>query len=282
MISTVDPEARHGRKTSARGFDGYTGHIAVDPDTEIITQTAVSAGNAGDASVAADLIEDLVDTRQAEGQPAPSGDGDTSTDPEPDSNQAAAQESESPKVYGDAAYGSGEFLNHLDRERIDSGCKTQPPCNRGNLFPKDRFEIDLEPETVTCPAGVTVPIRRKAHGEGLASFADACVDCALRPECTTAPRGRTIHVGPHERILTQARRQQQDPGWKDDYRATRPKVERKLAHLMRKPHGGRRARTRGSTKIGADFSLLAAAHNLARLAVLGIRWRQGNWTVVVA
>jgi hypothetical protein len=26
VISTVDPEARHGHKTSARGFDGYKGH----------------------------------------------------------------------------------------------------------------------------------------------------------------------------------------------------------------------------------------------------------------
>ena len=52
VISTVDPEARHGHKTSARGFDGYKGHVAVDPDTEIITATVVTAGNAGDASVA--------------------------------------------------------------------------------------------------------------------------------------------------------------------------------------------------------------------------------------
>ena len=33
IISTVDPQARHGHKTSARGFDGYKGHVRVDPDT---------------------------------------------------------------------------------------------------------------------------------------------------------------------------------------------------------------------------------------------------------
>ena len=37
VISTVDPEARHGHKTQARSFDGYKGHVAIDPDTEIIT-----------------------------------------------------------------------------------------------------------------------------------------------------------------------------------------------------------------------------------------------------
>ena len=37
VISTVDPDARHGHKTEARGFDGYKGHLALDPDAELIT-----------------------------------------------------------------------------------------------------------------------------------------------------------------------------------------------------------------------------------------------------
>ena len=47
VISTVDPDARHGHKTASRGFDGYKGHAAVDPDSEIITATAVTPGNTG-------------------------------------------------------------------------------------------------------------------------------------------------------------------------------------------------------------------------------------------
>ena len=62
VISTVDPETRHGHKTAARGFDGYKGHVGIDPDTEIITATTVSAGNVGDASAAEELISDLLDT----------------------------------------------------------------------------------------------------------------------------------------------------------------------------------------------------------------------------
>ena len=46
---------------------------------------------------------------------------------------------------------------------------------------------------------------------------------------------------------------------------------------MRRKHGGRRARMRGRDKIDADFNLLAAAHNIARLAVLGIRSNPGGW-----
>ena len=40
---------------------------------------------------------------------------------------------------------------------------------------------------------------------------------------------------------------------------------------MRRLHGGRRAWMRGNDRIGTDFNLLAAYHNLARPGVLGIR-----------
>ncbi|WP_338678086.1 transposase [Streptomyces sp. SCSIO 30461] len=70
--------------------------------------------------------------------------------------------------------------------------------------------------------------------------------------------------------MARGRARSADPVWLAAYRATRPKVERKIAHLMRRRHGGRRARVRGRAKIAADFSLLAAAVNVARLGVLGI------------
>ncbi|TMR00320.1 transposase, partial [Nonomuraea turkmeniaca] len=65
VISTVDPEARHGRKTVSRSFDGYKGHIAEDPDSEIITATKVTPGNIGDAESAAELLADILAPEQA-------------------------------------------------------------------------------------------------------------------------------------------------------------------------------------------------------------------------
>lgn len=73
VISTVDPDARHGHKTSARGFDGYKGHISLDPDTEIVTATEVSAGNVGDAEAAADLLADDLPEVADAGAHAPAG-----------------------------------------------------------------------------------------------------------------------------------------------------------------------------------------------------------------
>jgi IS5 family transposase len=251
VISTVDPDARHGHKTQARGFDGYKGHVAVDPDSEIITDTTVTPGNAGDATVARDLIDDL---------------HDTSSD-------------EDAKVYGDSAYGTGDFQEHLANNDIASGCRTQAPSAPAGLFAKDQFRVDLDNETVTCPADVTVTIRRSGDGRGIAYFAEHCAGCELRSSCTNGAGGRTIRVGVHEAALTAARARQTDPAWQDDYRANRPKVERKLGHLMRRRHGGRRARVRGQTKVDADFNLLAAAVNLARLARLGLRSTTTGWAV---
>ena len=82
--------------------------------------------------------------------------------------------------------------------------------------------------------------------------------------------------------LTAARARQRDPAWRADYRAHRPTVERKLAHLLRRRHGGRRARVRGLVRVAQDWRLLAAAVNLARLAALGVRHKPGGWAVASA
>jgi IS5 family transposase len=253
VISTIDPEARHGRKTQARGFDGYKGHVAVDPDSEIITDTIVTPGNVGDATVAEDLISDLL--------------------------HDTAESDDEAKVYGDSAYGAGEFQQRLDDSNIASGCRSQPPSAPRGLFPKDRFKVNLEDNTVTCPNSVTVTIRRNADSGGTAYFGAQCTTCPLRSECTSAAGGRTISVSAHEAALARARLRQQHPAWQNDYRATRPKVERKLGHLMRRRHGGRRARVRGRAKVDADFNLLAAATNLARLAILGLQSTPTGWIV---
>ena len=273
VISTVDPETRHGHKTQAKSFDGFKGHCAIDPDSEIITETVVTPGNAGDASVADDLIADLVADDENSGNVS---NGDESEDlvvgDEVATNERAI-------VYGDNAYGTGEFQERLEEEGIESRCKTQSPNAPGGLFTKDRFDVDVAEGTVTCPNDITVVISRRRKGGGMAYFKDACATCALRPQCTTAAGGRTVGSSAHEEALARARLRQVDPAWRDDYRATRPKVERKLAHLMRRRHGGRRARVRGTMRVDADFKLVAAAVNLARLGTLGVRSSSLGWTL---
>jgi hypothetical protein len=286
VISTVDPDTRHGHKTAARGFDGYKGHVAVDPDAEIITATTVTPGNTGDAAVAEDLIADLAGDHAAGDHAAgdhAAGDhvaGDHAAGDDAASDHAASigvSAARAPTVYGDNAYGTGGFHDHLRESGIASRCKTQAPNAPGGRFGKDRFGIDLTAGTVGCPGGVTAVIRPAADGGGMASFGAACAGCPLRAQCTTAAGGRTITVGPHEATLAAARARQTDPDWIADYRATRPKVERKIGHLIRR--GGRRARVRGTARVNADFRLLASAVNLARLAILGVRSTIAGWAI---
>jgi hypothetical protein len=281
VLSLVDPQARHGHKTSAHGFDGYKGHIAADPDSEIITAAEVGPGNTGDAAMAAALLADL---------PAPSGQ-DATPAAEHDHHarpaaerpcQPAGTDAPAPTAYGDSAYGTGALLADLEGRGVVAMLKVAPATAPGGRFAKDRFTIDLDAQTVTCPARLTVAIIPRRDGGGLARFGRACAVCPLASGCTSSRAGRTISIHPHEALLTRARQRQRDPAWRADYRAHRPTVERKLAHLLRRRHGGRRARVRGLLRVGQDWRLLAAAVNLARLAVLGVHSQPGGWALAPA
>jgi IS5 family transposase len=254
VISTVDPEARHGHKTDAHSFDGYKGHLALDPDAELVTATAVSPGNAGDASVVSELLGTELATPGKDGAPL--------------------------TVYGDSAYGTGSVLAALDDAGAISRLKVQPSNGVAGHFTKDDFTIDLDAQTVTCPAGRVAPIRGTRRR--LAEFGRACGACPLVARCTSSPVGRVVAINPQEALLAAGRAASRDPAWRADYRATRPRVERRIAHLVRRRHGGRRARVRGRLKVGADFALLAAAVNLARLAALGLRGSAAGWVAAPA
>lgn len=282
VISTVDPETRHGHKTAARGFDGYKGHIAIDPDSEIITATTVTAGNASDGSVAAALVEDVlgkasdVSPIQAATEsvsdaatPASAVQGDTS--------EAAIAITTPVEIYGDSSYGTAEFVEAIEGAGAEANVKVQPPSAPEGKFAKDQFHIDLDDKTVCCPAGVLVVIKVSADGSGIASFGKNCDGCALRGRCTDGKEGRSIRVHPREATLQRSRAHQRKPEWKARYRATRPKVERKFGHLMRRRHGGRCARVRGCNRVAQDFALLGAANNLKRLAKLGVHHIGTSW-----
>lgn len=250
VISTVDPEARHGHKSKARKFDGYKAHIRSDPDGEIIDDVVVTPANTGDAEALPDLLADL----------------EADLDP--------------PVIYGDAGYGGAEVLESLVENGFSYVIKVPSPTRRNGRWSKADFGVDTDASTVTCPAGITTDIKFRADGSGTAAFGDACESCPLQSLCTVAQAGRTISIHRREDILqTQRHTQTTDPEWTADYCGTRPKVERKLAHLIRKPWGGRRARMRGATRIAGDLFVRAASVNLARLAANNTTWDTHNgWT----
>ena len=248
VISTVDPEARHGHKSKARRFDGYKAHLSVDPDSELIDEVVVTPANTPDREAVPALVDSL-----------------------PSENP--------PEIVGDAAYGDGATRAELKQAGLTVVARVPPVRNATGGFPKDRFRIELDSSTVTCPADQTVPIRHNRHGGGVANFAPHCGTCPLASSCTTSRSGRTITIHRHEALLQQARAEQTDPAWGERYRADRPMVERKIAHLVFRAWGGRRARTRGLRRVATDLDTRATAINLARLAVLGLRSGPVGWSV---
>ncbi len=248
VISTVDPQARHGHKSRNRHFDGYKAHLSVDPDSELIDEVTATAANTPDREAAADLLG------------------------------GHASEDDKPEVIGDSAYGDAATRAGLEEQGFTVTAKCPPARNAAGRYSKDQFTVDLQAGTVTCPAGQTAAITPAARG-GKASFGPWCPACPLRPACTAAKRGRTIAIHPHEEVLQRARATQREPAWQQRYRTDRPIVERKIAHFARRAWGGRRARTRGLARITTDLLTRAAALNWARLAVLGLEYSQTGWAL---
>ena len=149
VISTVDPQARHGHKTSAHHFDGYKGHIAIDPDAEVITATAVTAGNTGDAACAMGLLaDDIPDPAATErtgdvdatGEPAATGavpdQGNVPDQGDGEQDVTAQTQEALLAVYGDAAYGAGALLADLEADGAQVMTKVQPPVAPGVASPR--------------------------------------------------------------------------------------------------------------------------------------------------
>ena len=252
VISTVDPQARHGHKSRARTFDGYKAHVGIDPDDELITNVAVTPANTPDR----DVIDDLLDEPVA-------GGGDTAPTRE---------------VFGDSAYADGATLDRLTDAGHEVFTKVPPVRNAGG-FSKDQFTIDPAAGTATCPAEHTVTIRPARRGGGQANFRVFCGGCPLRAACTKSRSGRVVTIHPHEAALQRAKTAQRDPDRAQNYRQTRPLVERKIAHLTRRSWGGRKARCRGTARVLTDVLSRAAAVNLARLAALGLTGSPDGWAI---
>jgi IS5 family transposase len=57
VISTVDPDARHMHKSVSEYRDGFKAHLAVEPETGIITACALTPANAADGPTGVTLLD---------------------------------------------------------------------------------------------------------------------------------------------------------------------------------------------------------------------------------
>jgi len=244
VISVVDPQARHAHKTVHRRQDGFKAHLAIEPETGLVTACALtkaSGADSSDATIGVTLIEG---------------------------------ESTSLEVLGDTAYGSGPARASLAEGGHTAVIKPIPlkPAVEGG-FTFDDFTIDFATATVTCPAGLT----RSIAARGSVTFGASCRDCPLQAQCTTAKTGRTLQISEHEPLMRAARRQAETPEFQELYRQQRPLVERSIAWLVR--GGNRKVRYRGISKNDQWLHHRTAGMNLRRLLNLGLHHQDGAWAL---
>jgi hypothetical protein len=247
VISTVDPEARHTRKSPENRRDGYRAHVVADPETGIITGeklTRAAGEDNSDAAVAAELI---------------------------------SAEAGKAEVYGDSAYGTGDLRAGLEQAGHTAVIKPRPlrPAVEGG-FTLDDFTVDEASRTVTCPAGLTRPISARRT----VTFGAACRGCPLRARCTSRKDGRSLVLHTHDALLRAARADwAARPGLREDYRKYRPNVERVISQVASR--GGRRLRLRyrGTARNNAWLKDRTAALNLRNLISRGLTRADGAWVL---
>jgi transposase len=250
VISQVDPQARHTRKSPEARRDGYRAHVVAEPETGIITGEALTMA-AGPQNSDAAVAEKFL--------------------------AADAVEHGTRQWYGDSAYGTGDLRGAIGDAGHDAVIKPKPlqaPVPGG--FTVDDFTVDEQGATVRCPAGHVRALSRTR----IATFGVLCRACPLRKQCTTSKTGRTLTLHERDDLLRRARRDwATKPELREHYRLNRPNVERVMSQIASR--GGRRLklRYRGTAKNHAWLTRRTAGLNLRNLLARGLTYTAGVWVL---
>ena len=121
-------------KSRSNYRDGYKAHLAVEPESGIITAVELTPANTGDGPVGVTLLDD---------------------------------ETDAVEVFADSAYGSGRVRADLAEGGHAAVIKPWPTVRNRFLddvqFHRDDFRVDYTARTVTCPNGHTVTTARAAR-----------------------------------------------------------------------------------------------------------------------
>jgi len=265
-ISTVDPDARHTRKSGEARRDGYRAHVGADPETGIITDEKLT-GAAGTGNSDPAVAEEFLAAETGAPDSAPGGSAE-----QPDDDPAAGG---GLTWYGDSAYGTGDLRGAIadaGHAAVIKPKPLQPPVEGG--FTVDDFTVDGRQGTVTCPAGRTVALSRTR----IATFGVLCRDCPLRAQCTTCKTGRKLVLHERDDLLRAARADwAASSGLREDYMRHRPNVERVIAQVATWRGRRLKLRYRGTARNHAWLKRRTAALNLRNLIGKGLARRDGAW-----
>jgi hypothetical protein len=225
-ISIEDKDMRHGRKSSAKTFNGFKEHFAMDMDSQVTREVVVCPAN----------------------------------EPEHEAVELLAEELE--KAPGllqldiDLGYMASPRIAQWAAQGVYIIARPWPQV--GPLFTKNDFTLDFTGMQVTCPGGQTVPIVPGKHAQFPAT---ACDVCALRAQCTKAThgQGRSLSIREDEPFQQKLRGKMKTQRGRAALRK-RTAVEHTIAHQL--VHQGRRARYKGLRKNQFDGRRHAAVSNI--------------------
>jgi hypothetical protein len=250
VLSVVDPAMRHGRKSSRQKFDGDKAHVSIQrsdgTQPRLVTGVTVTPGNTPDGDQAVAVLQERTAL--------------TGTPPR--------------ILWGDTAYGGAPTREAVADAAPDVRLEAPvPPAGaRAGRFPKTAFQINCDAQTVTCPAGHTVPwARRRLPDERARTVivhfpAAVCRACALRAAGTTGTAGRGVGITPTEAQTQAERARQADPTGQTAYRQG-TQVEHGIRGLTR----GRDRATHywGRRKTAMQIVWQAVGYNIRELFRVG-------------
>jgi Transposase DDE domain/Transposase domain (DUF772) len=225
-ISIEDADMRHGRKSSAKTFNGFQEHFVLDLDSHVTREVVVRPANEPEHEAVELLVETL----------------------------------EQPPGLLQLDIDLGYMASPRMAQWAEQGVYiiARPWPQGGTRFTKDDFTFDFAHGHVTCPGGQTVPM---VPGKDAQFPASACDICPQRAQCTTAKggQGRSLSIREDEPFQHKLRAKLKTKRGRASLRK-RTAVEHAISHHL--AHQGRRARYKGLRKNQFDGRRHAAVSNL--------------------
>ncbi len=184
VISTVDPDARHTRKSPEARRDGYRAHLAADPETGIITDEKLTRASGTENSDPA-VAEEFLAAEAGQGEAGPTAAQQPPAAGEDDDSGAAQHGDngtgrEPLAWYGDSAYGTGDLRGAIGDAGHAAVIKPKPlkaPVAGG-------LTVDL--------SGVDLEICHVCAGSDVAEMPVAWAGQGWMPFCCRTRRRRRI------------------------------------------------------------------------------------------
>ncbi len=230
LLALVDTEARAGNHGDY--YDGYLLEVSMEADSELSGALEVLPANGDEGANATSL---LTSEEHAHG------------------NDIARLSLDRIGFRGDLLAQLSEAVNGPQLTVYVPPLDWLPPAPE--LFQPAAFLLNDAREEVRCPGGATTRNRTRAergHGWRFAFSIPQCRGCPVRAQCVNpdAQRGRTVIKSDSE-AQDQAARQRAQTAAYPAVRREHPRIERKLAELVRW-HAGRRSVIAGAC--GSKFN----------------------------